>query len=396
MPRQGKERARQGKAREGLEMRASTLRSGVLLAVLMMVAAACGSDDTEPGGETGAATGQTGASGASGGPAELGGTLVISNWDAYMPENLIPDFEAATGVTVELANHTTNEDIMGKITAQNGGGFDLVFVSGPFVQALVNQGWAAEIDHARIPNLANLYPEASQLGYDPGNTHSVPYTWGTTGICYRSDLVKDAPTSWELFRDPPADLKGKMTMLGTDRWLLQPALLSAGASINTTDPAEIDAATQWTLDAKANLLGFDDTTFYSKLVSGEASAVQAWDGWCEYGRAEDANIDFVIPDEGSDVWTDTMVILESSENKTAAHAFIDFVLTPEIGKAVTELVLYKVPNVPAMEAVDPAVIEQFPTLAITPQELLAQEPEEDLGPDGLQLWTEAVTQIKSG
>ncbi|HEY7667751.1 MAG TPA: spermidine/putrescine ABC transporter substrate-binding protein [Actinomycetota bacterium] len=378
-------------------MRAPTIRIAVLIAVLGVVAAACGSDDGA-GDATGATAGASGASGASGAtaPQELGGTLVISNWDAYMPENLIPDFEAATGVTVELANHTTNEDIMGKITAQNGSGFDLVFVSGPFVQALVSQGWAAEVDHGQIPNLANLYPEANELGYDPGNTHSVPYTWGTTGICYRSDLVKDAPTSWELFRDPPADLKGRMTMLGTDRWLLQPALLSAGASINTTDPAEIDAATQWTLDAKANLLGFDDTTFYSKLVSGEASAVQAWDGWCEYGRAEDANIDFVIPDEGSDVWTDTMVILESSENKAAAHAFIDFVLMPEIGKAVTELVLYKVPNVPAMEAVDPAVIEQFPTLAITPQELLAQEPEEDLGPDGLQLWTEAVTQIKSG
>jgi spermidine/putrescine transport system substrate-binding protein len=378
-------------------MRAPTIRIAVLIAVLGVVAAACGSDDGA-GDATGATAGASGASGASGAtaPQELGGTLVISNWDAYMPENLIPDFEAATGVTVELANHTTNEDIMGKITAQNGSGFDLVFVSGPFVQALVSQGWAAEVDHGQIPNLANLYPEANELGYDPGNTHSVPYTWGTTGICYRSDLVKDAPTSWELFRDPPADLKGKMTMLGTDRWLLQPALLSAGASINTTDPAEIDAATQWTLDAKANLLGFDDTTFYSKLVSGEASAVQAWDGWCEYGRAEDANIDFLIPDEGSDVWTDTMVILESSENKAAAHAFIDFVLMPEIGKAVTELVLYKVPNVPAMEAVDPAVIEQFPTLAITPQELLAQEPEEDLGPDGLQLWTEAVTQIKSG
>jgi spermidine/putrescine transport system substrate-binding protein len=382
-------------------MRARTFRSAIpivgLIAVLSVVAASCGGDD-EPSDATGAATGTSGSSGASGAtaPAELGGTLVISNWDAYMPENLIPDFEAATGVTVELANHTTNEDIMGKITAQSGGGFDLVFVSGPFVQALVNQGWAAEIDHALIPNLANLYPEANELGYDPGNTHSVPYTWGTTGICYRSDLVSAKPTSWEVFRDPPADLEGKMTMLGTDRWLLQPALLSAGASINTTDPAQIDAATQWTLDAKANLLGFDDTTFYSKLVSGEASAVQAWDGWCEYGRAEDAKIDFVIPDEGSDVWTDTMVILESSQNKAAAHAFIDFVLTPEIGKAVVELVLYKVPNVPAMDSVDPAVVEQFPTLAITPQELLAQEPEEDLGPEGLALWTEAVTRIKSG
>ena len=130
-------------------------------------------------------------------------------------------------------------------------------------------------------------------------------------------------------------------------------------------------------------------------MTGEASAVQAWDGWCEYGRAEEPAIDFVVPDEGSDVWTDSMVILESSENKDAAHAFIDYVLTPEIGKAVAELVLYKVPNQPAMESLDPAFIEDFPTLGITPDELLAQEPETSLGAEGILLWTEAATRIKA-
>jgi spermidine/putrescine transport system substrate-binding protein len=378
-------------------MKRARWRLLTVLAAFAIVAAACGGDDG--GGATGATgetTGTTGAVTGTTGEAELGGTLVISNWDLYTPENLIPEFEAATGVDVELALHTTNEDIIGKITAQDGGGFDLVFVSGPFAQALAEQGWAAEIDHSKIPNLANLYPQANELGYDPGNTHSVPYTWGTTGICYRSDLVSEVPTSWETFNSPPADLQGKMTMLGTDRWLLQPALLSLGYSINTTDQAELDEATEWTQQAKENLLGFDDTTFYAKLVSGEASAVQAWDGWCEYGRAEEPAIDFVIPDEGSDVWTDSMVILESSENKDAAHAFINYVLTAEIGKAVAELVLYKVPNQPAMESLDPTFIEDFPTLGITPDELLAQEPETSLGAEGILLWTAAATRIKAG
>src|SRR3990170_4017146 len=376
-------------------MRGSRLRLLAMFAMLAMLAAACGGDDSgdQEGGPTGA-TGETAATGATG-PAELGGTLVISNWDAYMPENLIPDFEAATGVDVELGIHTTNEDIMGKITAQNGGGFDVVFVSGQFVEPLAQQGWAAALDHSKIPNLANLYPEANELGYDPGNARSAPYAWGTTGICYRTDLVSEAPTSYTIFNDPPPELDGKMTMLGTDRWLLQPALLSLGYSINTTDPAQIDEAVQWTLEAKEHLLGFDDTTFYSKLVSGEAVAVQAWDGWCEYGRAEDPNIDFVIPDEGSDLWTATMVVLESSQNKDAAFAFIDFVLEAANGKAVSELVLYKVPNAPAMASVDPAVVEQFPTLALSPAELLAQEPVTDLGTDGISLWADAVTRIKA-
>ena len=136
----------------------------------------------------------------SAGPVDISGTtLTVSNWDLYMPKSVIKGFEEETGVNVEYALHTTNEDIMGKLTAANGTGFDLVFVSGPFVQALQGLGYAAELDHSQIPNLANLDPEATQLAFDPGNTHSVPYTWGTTGICYRSDLLSETPSSWEAF-----------------------------------------------------------------------------------------------------------------------------------------------------------------------------------------------------
>jgi spermidine/putrescine transport system substrate-binding protein len=365
----------------------TNLRFGVIASAIAIVATACGgTEETSPEGTAPTETTTTA-------EPELGGSIVVSNWDLYLPPKVVNRFEKATGVEVEYVNHTTNEDIMGKITAQNGSGFDVVFVSGPFVQALVGQGWAAEIDHSQIPNMANLYPEANELGYDPGNTHSVPYAWGTTGICYRSDLVDEAPSSWEIFHSPPPDLVDKMTMLGTDRWLLQPALLSDGVSINSTDPDQIDAATQWTVEAKQNLLALDDTKFYKKLDSGEASLVQAWDGWCNYASNE--NVEFVLPDEGSDVWTDTMVILESSQNKAAAHAFINWILEPENAAAVTEYVYYKTPNEPGMELVDPALYEAYPNLAMSPAELLEQEPELDLGPEGTILWADAATEVKA-
>ncbi len=364
------------------------LRFAALIGATVLVMSACSDDGTTSASDTETSGSDTTS------PEPIGGTLVVSNWDLYMPKKVIKDFEAETGVNVEYAIHTTNEDIMGKLQASNGTGFDLVFMSGPFVQDAVGLGWAASIDQSLIPNLSNLAPEGSELPYDPGNTHSVPYTWGTTGICYRSDLI-DEPTSWEIFNDPPAELDGKMTMLGTDRWLLQPALLSLGYSINTTDAAQIEEAKAWTMAAKDNLLAFDDTTFYTKLVDGQASAVQAWDGWCEYGRAEDPNIDFVVPDQGSDLWTDSMVVMESSENKAAAHAFIDYILRPEVGKAIIEFTLYKSPNQAAMDAVDPEVIEGFPTLAIAPSELLAQEGQTSLGAEGTLLWTQTATEIKA-
>ncbi len=109
---------------------------------------------------------------------------------------------------------------MGKLVASGGKGYDVVFVSSPFAEVLNKLGLTETIDASKVPNLANLYPEAASLAYDPGNTFSVPYTWGaTTGLCYRSDLVKAEPASWNDLLKPADDIKGKTTMLATDRWL---------------------------------------------------------------------------------------------------------------------------------------------------------------------------------
>lgn len=318
-------------------------------------------------------------------------TIKISNWDAYMPEDLIPRFEKATGIKVKLSKHTTNEDIMGKLEAANGGGFDLVFVSSPFAEALAKRGWAATIDRSLIPNMKNLYPAANRLAYDRGLKRSVPYTWGTTGLCWRSDLTSTPKSWWDLLR-PKASLKGKVTMLQTDRWLLLPALKVLGYSINTVSPAQLQKAAALLKETKKSLLSYDDTTFYSKLVSGEAHLVQAWDGWCNYGIAENPKIKFVVPKEGSDVWVDTMVVLEKSKEKEAAHAFVNFVLRPDVGQAVTELVLYKTPNVKAMARVKKALAKQYPNLAIPPKKLLGYETERDLG-KGQPLWSRTVSEI---
>jgi len=360
--------------------RAKRLAMVLLGAALALLVAACGQDTS---GESAEDEG--------GEDSGSGGTLTISNWDQYMPEDLIPGFEEETGINVKYVKHATNEEVMGKLEAADGGGYDLVFVSGQFAQALNERGWAAPVDEEAVPNMSNLYPEAEELSYDPGNEYSVPYTWGTTGLCYRSDKV-DAPTSWGDLLQPDPELEGKTTMLATDRWLLLPALKYLGYSANTTDQAELEEARDLLLETKDTLLAYDDTTFYSKLVSGEAYMVEAWDGWCNYGIAEDDRIEFVVPEEGSDLWADTMVVLESSENKEAAFEFINYVLEAENGTAVAELLTYNTPNEAGMEGLDPKMVKQFPLLARDPQELLEGESLTDLG-EGQQAWSQIVTEI---
>lgn len=320
--------------------------------------------------------------------------LVISNWDGYMPKDLPEKFKAETGIELEVAVHATNEEIMGKVVASNGEGYDVLFVSSPFAEALHKLGIAATLDHSKIPNLANLYPEAAQLKHDPGNTFSIPYTWGTTGLCYRSDVVKAAPTSWNDLLKPSDELKGKTTMLKTDRWLMAAGELALGMSVNEVDPAKLDQVKALLIDTKKTLLAYDDTTFYSKLVSGEASLVQAWDGWCNYGITDKPEIKYVVPKEGSDLWVDTMVLVEGSKNKEAAYKFLDYILKADNGKWVTENIMYKSPNKAGMDAIDKSLFEKYPNMAITPAELLKYEQLRDLG-DGMKTFSKVVTEIVS-
>jgi len=320
-------------------------------------------------------------------------SLTVSNWAGYYPEDMAAKFQEAVGAPMTITNHATNEEIMAKLTAGGDSGIDVAFVSGQFAQALNEAGLIEQINPEFVPNLSNLYPEAQELAYDPGNKFSVPYAWGTTGICYRSDLIEE-PTSWNAILEPSADSKGKVTALATERWLMLPAQKALGFSANTTDEAEMEQVKQKLIAAKPGLLAYDDTTFYSRLVSGEANAVVAWDGWCNYGTAENPDIKFVVPSEGSDLWADTMVILKTSKNKEAAHAYINYILDPANHAWVAENILYNVPNKAAMDQVGAALAESYPPMGVTPAQLLEGEGLVDLGEAG-PLYTKIATEVTS-
>ncbi|SDG57157.1 spermidine/putrescine transport system substrate-binding protein [Sinosporangium album] len=317
--------------------------------------------------------------------------LTISIWDGYSPKDLPDRVMEKFGTKMDVALHATNEEIMGKLTAGADSGIDVAFVSGQYAQALNEAGLVEPIHPELIPNLANLYPEATQLSYDKGNKFSVPYTWGTTGICYREDLLKSEPTSWNDLLDPPAEARKKVTLMTTERWLALPALKAKNYSVNTTDDKQIQEAKDLLVKAKENLLTFDDTTFGDRLKKGEAVMVEAWDGWCP---TSEKNIKFKVPKEGSDLWVDTMVVLKSSKNKEAAHALINYILDPEIHSWAAENILYKVPNKAAMEKVDPGLRPDGSPLAMSPAELLQGESIIDLGNDS-QKYTRLSTELKA-
>ncbi|MBC9249354.1 spermidine/putrescine ABC transporter substrate-binding protein [Pseudomonas alcaligenes] len=319
--------------------------------------------------------------------------MVISIWDGYMAPDALEKFQKATGIEADKSLHATNEEIMGKLMASGGEGYDVVFVSAQFAEILQKQGLLAEMDAAKVPNLKNLYPEAQALAYDPGNHFSAPYTWGTTGICYRSDKLAQAPASWNDLLKPSDAVKGKLTLLATDRWLLGAGFLANGWSVNEADPAHISQVRDELIQSKKRILSFDDTTFYSKLASGETVMAHAWDGWCNYGTQANASIKFVVPKEGSDLWVDTMVVMKSSKNLDAAYKFVNFMLEKDNHAWVAENILYKVPNQAAMAGLSKELLAQYPNLTTPPAELVKQQLLRDVGGSTQKAYTRAVTEI---
>ncbi|WP_084961423.1 polyamine ABC transporter substrate-binding protein [Thermoactinospora rubra] len=359
------------------------LPAALAVAGLALAAAACGGQSSGSGGAQATATAaQLDAK------ADLSKQrITVTVWDGYTPKELPERAKAELGVQeVKITLHDTNEKAMAKLTAPGDHGIDVAFVSGQYAQALAEQGMLEPIHPELIPNLANLYPEATQLSYDKGNKFSVPYTWGTTGICYRKDLLKSPPQSWNDLLNPPAEADKKVTMMTTERWLALPALKALGLSVNTDKDEDIAKVKELLLKAKPHLLGYDDLTFGEKLKSGEAVMVEAWDGWCP---TTEKNIGWVVPKEGSDLWVDTMVIMKSSKNKEAAHAFINYVLSPEIHSWAAENIGYKVPNKAAMDRVE---IPEGSLLGISPAELLQGESIIDLG-EASTKYTRLATEV---
>ena len=304
-------------------------------------------------------------------------SIVVSNWDAYMDPDAALKFTDTTKASMTVANHATNEEIVGKLTAGGDPGIDVAFVSGQYAQALNEAGLLEPIDPALVPNLANLYPESKNLAFDPGSTFSVPYAWGTTGICYREDLMASPPTSWNDLLNPAPEYEKKTLMLATQPWMNLPAARALGFSVNTTNEGELDQIKQQLLKTKPTLLGFDDVTFYERLASGEVVMAVAWDGWCNYSG--DPNVKFVVPSEGADLWADTMVVLKSSKNKEAAMAYINFMIGDEMQSWMTNNILYKSPNKAIAEKAAAELGADYPNIAMTPADLAKGEGLVDLG-----------------
>jgi spermidine/putrescine transport system substrate-binding protein len=264
------------------------------------------------------------------------------------------------------------------------------------VQILAEAGLLEEIDWSQLPTVEKaLDDQFRKLPYDPEDKWSVPKDWGTTGFMYRTDLVKEKPTTWREFVDlAKGPYSGKVTVLDGIPECIGSMCVMLGYSFNTEDEGEIEEAKQELIDLKPHLLAITSTEYKQMLIAGKAVMALGWNG---DGAAVAAKkpAEYVVAEEGGEFWVDAYVIPTGAKNPTAAHAWIDYVYDPEHNAMETEYTFYGSPVKrdllePVMDKKVFANDDVFP-----PEDTLEKLEPNSVSPEGTKLRDRAWTEFKA-
>ncbi len=310
--------------------------------------------------------------------AEAKKEVYFYNWTEYLPERLLHQFTKETGIKVIYATYESNEAMYAKMELLNSGGYDLVVPSTYFVNKMRAEGLLHEIDHSKLSNFKNLDPKLLNQVYDPDNKFSVPYMWGVTGIMVNSEAIDPAKvTSWNDLWNP--EFKGQLLMLNDVRSVFHAALRVLGYSGNTTNPAEIEAAFKKLQLLMPNVRTFNSDKPSTPFLESEVNIGMIWNGEAYTAAKENPALKFVYPKEGAAIWIDNLVIPKPAKNVENAHKLINYLLRPEIAKAISEEIGYASPNLEAIKLL-PKEVQNNKTAYPTAEALKNGEMQLDVGP----------------
>ena len=313
--------------------------------------------------------------------------LHVYTWADYFKPGVLERFETEHRCRVVIDTFDSNEAMYAKIKA-GATGYDLLTPSSYMVGVLHAQGLLQPLDPVLIPNRKNVDTEYLSISLDPEMHHSVPYMLVKTGLAYRKSRVKDPVASWTML--DRADLKGRITLLDDMRETIGAALKSLGYSLNTRDEKQLVEARDVVVRWKRNVAKFENEQYKSGLASGEFLLVQGYSGDILQVQAENDDVAFVIPREGTSIACDELVIPKTAKEVALAHAFIDFLHDPDVAAENTVFLSYLCPNRAAYEKLGPEV-RRNPAIFLDESVRARCEIVRDLGADNakyVKVWDE--------
>jgi spermidine/putrescine transport system substrate-binding protein len=268
----------------------------------------------------------------------------VYNWDTYIGETTLEEFTDATGIAVRYDLYASNDELFAKLREGNPG-YDVIFPTNDYVERMIAADMLMPLDHSKIPNSGNIDQAFADPAFDPGLRHSAPYFWGTVGLGYRASAA--SPKSFaDLFEGDA--YTGRVALLNSVDSVMA-TLKYLGYSLNTRDAAEINEAAEALIRIKPKIKTFAPDTGQDLLIAGEVDVCLEYNGDILQVMEEDDDLAYVVPEEGSILWEDSMCIPQGGPNPENAHAFINFILDAPVHGAIAEYIRYPCPNAAAME-----------------------------------------------
>lgn len=283
--------------------------------------------------------------------------LNVYNWGEYIDESVLGDFEEKyPDIKVNYETYADNETMYTKI--KNGSAsYDVLIPSDYMIERLIDEDMLEKLDFSNIPNYSHIDSKFLNLEYDPNNEYSVPYMWGVLGILYDTTKVSEETFTWGTLFD--SEYEHNVLMKTDMRDMLGIALKSLGYSMNSTDEGELEKAKEKLLSQKNNVLARVGDEGMDKMIAGEAALSLMYSGDGAYCISENPNLDFAIPEDGTNFFVDAMVIPKSAKNKKAAELFINFMCETETALRNAEEIGYSTPHTGAYALLDPEVKTSF-------------------------------------
>lgn len=328
-------REKDGKASRGMSRKAVAAVAAVLVLAIV-------------GGTVGAGVAQNRKSAAA---IEKYGSNVLKLYlpGEYLGENVISDFEKQYGVRVIVENFDSNEMMYTKLMA--GDRYDVIIPSDYMIERLMNEDFLQPLDKSMIPNMENMSDAVLGMSYDPDNTYSIPYFWGSVGLVYNHENVDPAvieSEGWEVLRN--TDYAGHIYIYDSERDSFMMAFKALGYSMNTEDPNEINDAYEWLLQMNNTMSPVYVTDeVIDGMMNGYKDIAVVYSGDAAVVLDENEDMSFYMPSQGTNIWCDAMVIPQNAENPKLAHEFINYMLTYEAAFDNTETVGYTSPNAEVFE-----------------------------------------------
>jgi spermidine/putrescine transport system substrate-binding protein len=315
--------------------------------------------------------------------------LNFYNWTDYIADDTIPNFQKRTGIKVTYDNYSSNDELFAKMTVGNTG-YDIIVPTDATLVKMKHGNLLQQLDLRKIPNVGNLDPRFRNAAYDPGNQYSIPWQWGTTGIGFDKTKVGGEVTDWDAFNLPA--IKGKSSYLDEARDAFAMALFALNKDPNTTNDADLDQAKDYLIELKKKIQSIT-SDYQDPLKSGRLLLSQAYSGDVFTIQADNPNIQYVIPKSGAFSWVDSMAIPKGAPHPNNAMLFMNYMLEPQVGAALTNAVNYGSPNRAASKYIHKDILDN--PLIYPPADVLEKLPfQKDIGEDEQKYndrWTEVKT-----